>query len=299
MPRFNLLPVAALTASATLAASGCTSAGGPVDSTFAQTPEWRLAVMAYTFNRFTFFEAVEKTRSVGGRYIEGFSWQKVSPDMPDVELNPKAPPEAIARVKARLVDSGVKLIGYYFHALDRNEAEARAVCAFCRDVGVEYIVCEPEPRNLDLCERLADEYGINVAIHNHPRDPKHPEYLNWNPDEVLKTVQGRGKRIGMCADTGHWLRSGLDPVECIRKYRGRTLTLHLKDTNTTGPEAHDVVWGTGVGNVKGVLAELRRQNFSGVFAVEYEHNMENNVADVAACMRYFSAVARELGLRGF
>jgi sugar phosphate isomerase/epimerase len=40
---------------------------------------------------------------------------------------------------------------------------------------------------------------------------------------------GRGKRIGACCDTGHWVRSGLHPVECLKKLEGRILGFHLKD----------------------------------------------------------------------
>ncbi len=33
---------------------------------------WRLGCQAYTFNRYTFFEAIDKTHGLGLRYIEGF-----------------------------------------------------------------------------------------------------------------------------------------------------------------------------------------------------------------------------------
>ena len=56
-----------------------------------------------------------------------------------------------------------------------------------------------------LIDKLANEYNINVAIHDHPK-PSH----YWNPEAVLKVCEGRSKRIGACADVGHWARSGLD-----------------------------------------------------------------------------------------
>jgi sugar phosphate isomerase/epimerase len=52
------------------------------------------------------------------------------------------------------------------------------------------------------------------------------------------------------------------------------------------PEGDDVIFGTGMGNIGGVLEELREQNFTGHISVEYEHNWENSVPDVAQCIGF-------------
>jgi sugar phosphate isomerase/epimerase len=119
-------------------------------------------------------------------------------------------------------------------------------------------------------------------LHNHPK----PSYY-WNPDTVLAALQGQSNRIGACADIGHWVRSGLDPVESVRKLEGHIVQLHFKDLNEKSPKAHDVHWGTGVSRVNDLLMELKRQGFKGLFSVEYEHNWHNNVPDVTASVGYF------------
>jgi len=48
-----------------------------------------------------------------------------------------------------------------------------------------------------------------------------------------------------------------------------------------------VPWGTGVGNIKAQMAELKRQNFHGAFGVEYEYNWDNNSPDIARCAEFF------------
>ena len=93
---------------------------------------------------------------------------------------------------------------------------------------------------------------------------------------------------------GHWVRSGLDPVECLKKLEGRVITLHFKDLNERGPKAHDVPWGTGSSNAKGMLAELQRQNFKGAICVEYEHNWENSAPELAKSAEWFHATCEEL-----
>ncbi|MHC4099248.1 MAG: hypothetical protein ACYSU3_24725 [Planctomycetota bacterium] len=40
---------------------------------------WRLGMQAYTFKEFTFYEAVDKTRALGLRYIEAYPGQRLSP----------------------------------------------------------------------------------------------------------------------------------------------------------------------------------------------------------------------------
>ncbi len=38
-----------------------------------------------------------------------------------------------------------------------------------------------------------------------------------------------------------------------------------------------------------ILAELDRQNFDGVFTIEYEHNWENSVPDIKKCVEYLNS----------
>jgi sugar phosphate isomerase/epimerase len=143
---------------------------------------------------------------------------------------------------------------------------------------------------MDVVEKLAKEYNIKVAIHNHPG----PNNFYWQPETVLAAVKGRSPLLGACADVGHWVRSGLDPVECLKKLEGRVITLHFKDLNEPGLKAHDVPWGTGISNAKGMLAELKRQNFQGAICVEYEYNWDNSAPEIAKSAAWFNATCAEL-----
>jgi sugar phosphate isomerase/epimerase len=189
--------------------------------------------------------------------------------------------------------------------LPPDEAESRKVYEFAKKMGIDTLVAEPVPEALDTVEKLCKEYNIKVAIHNHPKPSPY-----WNPDTVLGAVKGRTPLMGACADTGHWLRSGLDPVECLEKLEGRVITLHFKDLVPEDPKApatekkkkkqseskamHDVPWGTGVGNVKAQMVELKRQRFHGAFGVEYEYNWENSMPEIAECVKFFNATCAEL-----
>ena len=62
----------------------------------------------------------------------------------------------------------------------------------------------------------------------------------------------------------------------------------------TKPWQHDVIWGKGILDVKGMLQELKRQNFKGYFSIEYEYNWENSVPDIKQCVAYFDKVTNEI-----
>jgi sugar phosphate isomerase/epimerase len=249
---------------------------------------WRLGCQAYSFNRFTFFDAVDKTASVGLKYIEAYPGQRLSKDnSAAIGENLSADDRKI--VKKKLADSGVKLVNYGVCGLSKNEAESRKVFEFAKDMGIETIVSEPGEDAMETLDKLCGEFDINVAIHNHPK-PSH----YWNPDTVLKAVEGRSKRIGACTDTGHWVRSGLKPLECLKKMEGRIISLHFKDLNELSPAAHDVPWGTGVSNVKEMLAEIHRQGIKAVFSIEYEYHWDNSLPEIAQCVANFDKFAAEL-----
>jgi hypothetical protein len=90
------------------------------------------------------------------------------------------------------------------------------------------------------------------------------------------------------------VRTGLDPVACLKQLEGRVITLHFKDLNEASLRAHDVPWGTGVSNAKGMLAELQRQKFKGAICVEYEFNWDNSAPEIAQSAAWFNATCAEL-----
>ena len=144
-----------------------------------------------------------------------------------------------------------------------------------------------------MIEGLCNRYEINLAVHNHPRSP---ESRYWNPDAVLEVCGDRGKRIGACCDSGHWVRSGLNPLECLQKMAGRIITFHLKDVGVSGkPETRDVPLGTGVADYAAVLKTLKQQGFQGVMSLEYEHDSPQLLAETQQCLAFIETTAAQLG----
>jgi len=251
---------------------------------------WRLSVQAWTFNRYSFFEAVDKTAELGIDWIEAYPGQRLGGDNPAAHFHHSMPAADREKARGKLKAAGVRLANYGVVGLPNDEAACRQVFNFAREMGIETIVSEPPFEAFDLIDRLCQEYRISVAIHNHPKPSRY-----WNPDTVLEVVKGRSPYIGACADTGHWMRSGVNPLEALGKLEGRVVSFHLKDLNEFGvPSAHDVPWGTGKADIESIFGLLRRQGFSGVFSVEYEHNWEQSMPEIEQCVGYFRKVAGEL-----
>lgn len=270
----------------TASAGWLADAAGRAEEKKSRTPNedklgWRLGCQAWTFNKYTLFEAIDKTAELGLRYIEAFPHgQKLSAQNTAV-FGPKLSEADRKEVKAHLAEKGVKLVNMGVGPYDREAFE------FAKDMGIETLVSEPPFDAFDAIDKLCEEYKINVALHDHPKPSRY-----WDPEIVLKTVKDHSKRIGACCDTGHWMRSDLNPVECLKKLEGRIISFHLKDLNEFGPKAHDVPWGTGRGDVKGMLTEVKRQNIKPVFSMEYEHKF--TMEELAQCVAYFEKVCGEL-----
>jgi len=251
-----------------------------------RTGGFAIGCQAYTFNRFTVIEAIEKTAETGAKVIEFFPGQKLSSDQPEVKWDHNASDEVVEKVKAQLAKYHLKAVNYGVVGIPKDEAQARKIFEFARKLGL-YGVTTESVDAIDTIEKLVREYDVRVGFHDHPKRERDPSYKMWDPNYILSVVKDRDHRIGSCADTGHWVRSGLKPVECLRILKGRIISSHLKDLDAFGkPDAHDLPYGTGVSDVPAILNELKRQHFEGNISVEYEYKWENSVPDVAQCIGF-------------
>ena len=248
-----------------------------------------LGTQAYTFNRYSFYEAIDKTKETGCAVIEAYSGQKLSPEI-DTVFNHLADPSIWAKAKMKLEGTGVRLVNYGVVRF-ANEEEARKIFDFAKIMDIPAISIEPadtSPATFDLIEKLVREYDIHVGIHNHPQRDDRPDYKWWDPNFILERTKGRDTRIGLACDTGHWIRSGLNPLEEIKKVAaaGRIISLHLKDLNVAGRDGHDVPFGTGIGQVGAILDVLKEIRFRGNISIEYEHNWTTSVPEIAQCVDF-------------
>jgi sugar phosphate isomerase/epimerase len=250
-----------------------------------KTGGFAIGCQAYSFNRYSVFEAIEKTAEVGAKVIEFYPGQKLSKEEPELKWDHNSAPGVVEKVKAKLKQHHVLPVAYGVVGLSKDEAASRKVFEFAKTMGIRVINTE-SVEALDTFEKLAKEYDIKVGFHNHPKKPNNADYKVWDPNYILSLVKDRDSRIGACADTGHWQRSGLKPVDCLQILKGRIVSSHLKDLTEMNSKGHDVPYGTGIGDIKGTLDEFKAQGFSGPISVEYEHNWETSVPEVKQCIDF-------------
>lgn len=250
-----------------------------------------IGCQAYTFNRFTAFEAIEKSAAAGARVIEFYPGQKLSKEEPTLSVGHDSSDEVIQKLKEKLAKHGMVAVNYGVVSIPKDEAGARKIFEFAKKMGM-YGVTTESVDALDTIEKLVKEFDITCAIHNHPRQPNNPNYKVWDPNYVLSVVKDRDRRIGSCADTGHWLTSGIDPLEAVKILKGRIMSSHMKDRNVKGDAGHhDVPFGAGVAGLPAILDELNAQGFKGNISIEYEYNWDASVTDVAQCIGFFRGYA--------
>ena len=258
------------------------------DMTAAEAMGWHLAFQAYTFRAVTFAETMDRAAAMGVKYVEIYGGQKLKAGS-DVTTSAGMSDDDIAEMKKIAAAAGVKIVNYGVTGIGGDEAAARKTFDFARKVGLETLVSEEHEDKFPMLEKLAEEYKVNVALHNHPK----PSYY-WDADHVLKAVEGF-KHVGSDSDTGHWMRSGLVPLDCLKKLKGHIVSLHFKDLDKIGAGAHDVPWGTGAGDAKAMLQELKSQGFKGVFSIEYEIGSGQELVDnVSKCVLWFAQTAKAL-----
>ena len=249
---------------------------------------WFIGCQAYTFNRFSAFEAIAKTKEAGGNLIEFYPGQILKPGSKE-KVNHSMSAEAMAELQAELKRQGVRAVNYGVVGANSPE-EVGKIMAFAKKMGL-YAVCTESTEQIVAWEKAAIEHDIKVAFHEHGGSMDKPKYKVWNPLYILGVVESRDKRVGACADIGHWATSNLKSVECLRILNGRIISVHLKDKEKFGPSPV-VVAGKGVVDVAACLEELKKQKFDGHISIEHEADWNDSVPQVKANIEFVKAHAK-------
>jgi len=261
------------------------AAAGKRDDSAAEKLGFKLSLQCWTLRRLTLFEAIDKAAGLGIKYLEMYPDQRLKPGS-NVTITSNMSEEVCNEIKKKLADAGgLKVVAFGVDAVPTDENGARKTFEWAKKMGIEVLVTETVPN--EVHDKLCTEYNIKMALHNHPE--------SWPPDKVLAACKDRCKLIGGCPDTGHWMRANHAPIDTLKKMEGRIMHLHFKDLDQSGSKGNDVPWGTGTGDAKGMMQELKRQGYQGYFSIEYERG---NLADLAKslplCVEFFDKTAAEL-----
>jgi len=178
----------------------------------------------------------------------------------------KPTPESFQSAKAKFDNAGIQCVSYYTATVkeDRDLDNAIRGAALLGSRNITGDATGDVLRQID--ERCTKE-GLTFGIHNHYFKQKF-EYES--PEDVLRGLAGRSKTMGASLDIGHIASCGFDTVDAVRKLAPYLKMVHLKDVQASGGEVN-VLLGKGIARIPEVMQELKKVNYGGLVAIEYEH----------------------------
>lgn len=231
----------------------------------------KLGIQLYSLRGFPLDKALQYAKDLGFEQVELFSGV--------VPVN--STPEQIASVKEKVAKLGMTISSHGVNPFGKDFAANRKTFEFAKALGIRQIAADPEPASFGNLDELVKEFDIRVAIHNHGPHARYDKAI-----DVIQAIEGHDERIGACADLGHYIRSGQQPVDVIRLLKGRLYGIHLKDFAEMKDKAKGVILGKGHLNVPAVFEALVKVGFpaDGAMSLEYEENPNDPIADIRECV---------------
>ncbi len=178
---------------------------------------WQVGVSLGSFRQDPFMDAVRKAEALDLAIVEGDSAQKVSVQIPKPLDHTLAAGERNA-VRERMIALNVRMAVYIAAEVSADASTARRQFEFAKELGIETIAVDRIPAAMPAIEKLAEEYGVNLA-------------LSGNPKSLAGLLEAHGRRIGVYADLGKWAQQGVTPADGIARIGDRLLAVRVGDRN--------------------------------------------------------------------
>lgn len=245
--------------------------------------DWKFGIALWTFHTVDFPQSLDKVDSAGLKYIEPNTFHKAGPELKDSIIG-QLSPAGIEKLKSMIANKGLICESLYIVGDSTLKSWVKQFDV-AKQLGVKYVTTEPPLNMWDAIDSLAGAYGMKVAIHEHWKGFSH----YWNPDTTLMALKGH-PNFGVCADLGHWPKSGIDPLDAVKKLSGHIIGIHLKDIAAyNDPKLLDVPVGTGVVKFPEIFEELKKQNFNGYIYIERDaEEQPSNLPSVIAEIKYYN-----------
>jgi inosose dehydratase len=236
----------------------------------------KMGIATYTFSKLKADEAIAAIKRLDLHYCS----------IKDAHLSLKSTKEERQAGTKKFRDAGITPLSCGNITLGQDEATIRPAFEYARDAGIPTIVCSPKKDTMPILDKLVKEFDIKLAIHNHG-----PEDKLWpSPFDVWEAAQSYDPRIGLCIDVGHTARTGVDPVDAIRKCASRLHDVHIKDIADTGVKSKPVELGRGVLDLRGILKALLDIKFAGNLGLEFEKNLNDPIPGTCESIGYLKGV---------
>jgi len=233
----------------------------------------RLGVASYSLRNFSREKAIEMVKALGTPYVN-FKSVHLPFELSATELG-----EARREIEA----AGLQIVGGGVISFDQDsDPDVEKYFAYARAAGMPLITAHAAPALLPRIERFAKQYDIKVAFHNHgPEDKNFP-----SPYDALKRVGSMDRRMGLCIDIGHTVRTGTDVVRAIADAGPRLLDMHAKDLRDLTAKGSQCIVGEGAIPIAAILEQLETIGYRGYVNLEYEIDVDDPLPGMKQSFAY-------------
>lgn len=198
-------------------------------------------------------------------------------------------PEGFPAVLKHFKDAGVTIHSIGVEHMSGDVKQMRPRFEFLKASGAKVMSVSFAPDGMweafRAAEKLADEYDVKLAIHNHGG-------YDWLGNATILDYVFRhtGPRIGLCLDTAWALDAMQNPVEMAERFKDRLYGIHIKDfVFDRARHSKDVIVGTGNLDLAKLLATLEKNKFNGSCILEYEADETDPVPSLRECLKALRA----------
>ena len=232
-----------------------------------------LGVASYSLRNFSRQKAIEMVKALGTPYV----------NFKSVHLPFELSPEQLAAARREIEAAGLVVVGGGVITFDEDsDPGVEKYFAYAKAAGMPLIAAHAAPALLPRIERFAKQYDIKVAIHNHgPEDKNFP-----SPYDALKHIRNMDRRMGLCIDIGHTVRTGTDVVRAIADAGPRVLDMHAKDLRDLTAKASQCIVGEGAIPIAAIFEQLETIGYGGYVNLEYEIDVDDPLPGMKQSFAY-------------
>ena len=234
-----------------------------------------LGMASYTFREFPLDDTLKMTKRLG---LDRIAFK-------DFHLSLESSDEQIRDVAEKTRAAGLDLYGCGVVYM-QNEEEVERAFHYAKTAGMRVIIGAPDPRLLEMVNKMVSDFDIKMAIHNHgPGDTLYP-----TPGDAYEKIKDLDPRIGLCIDVGHTKRADVDPSESAQKFADRLHDVHIKDVTSATKEGTTIEIGRGVIDIPRFLKTLIELDYQGSVSFEFEKDGKDPLPGVAESVGYVRGV---------
>jgi len=243
----------------------------------------KLGVASYSLRNFPRAKAVAMVQALGTPYI----------NLKSVHLPFELSPAELAAARQEIEAAGLEIVGGGVISFDQDtDADVEKYFAYAKAAGMPLITAHAAAPTLPRIERFAKQYDIKVAIHNHgPEDKNFP-----SPYDALKHVKNMDRRMGLCIDIGHTVRTGTDVVRAVADAGPRLLDMHAKDLRDLSAKGSQCIVGEGAIPIAAVFDQLQAIHYTGYVNLEYEIDADDPLPGMKQSFAYMRGVLAGLSV---